>query len=137
MFRLLPENGSLFVRAIVHPSRQAMREDFSASVVSKTERFGARLAYCREVHVLVFTGNRWRRDPCIADVHFSRRNIGTEIVTHELFHASIAWGRRIDFPWMRLGTDDSVNDDEERITYVHGRLCRQFVDRAYRAGLYG
>jgi hypothetical protein len=31
---------------------------------------------------------------------------------------------------------DSVNQDEERLADIHGELCRQFVDRAYAAGLY-
>lgn len=59
-----------------------------------------------------------------------------EIVTHELFHATIAYGRRIGFAWTRFGDSDAVNKDEERMTYAHGELCKQFVLRAIRAGLY-
>ena len=55
---------------------------------------------------------------------------------HEFFHATICWGRRIGFNWQRLDAEDSVNDDEERLAYVHGALCREFVDRAYASGLY-
>jgi hypothetical protein len=49
------------------------------------------------------------------------------VFADELFHATIAWGRRAKFNWKRLGDDDCVNADEERITHVHGRLCRAFV----------
>lgn len=51
-------------------------------------------------------------------------------------YATMAWGRRIGFDWSRLGADDAVNDDEERLAYVHGKLCRDFVARAIDAGLY-
>lgn len=65
----------------------------------------------------------------------AQRFMGGEIVAHEMFHATMAWARRIGFPWSRLG-EEAVNDDEERLAYVHGRLCREFVNEAYEAGLY-
>ncbi len=40
-------------------------------------------------------------------------------------------------PFASLGSETGVTNDEERICYVHGRLVRQFMYRAYDAGLYG
>lgn len=96
------------------------------------------LAWCGGIHIIVVSadGRRKRTLGIFADAHFHRDRLGTEVVTHELFHATMAWGRRVGFPFARLGDDDAVNRDEEIITHVHGRLCRQFVARAEAAGLY-
>lgn len=58
------------------------------------------------------------------------------VVTHELFHATLAWARRIGFDFARLNAEDSINGDEERLTYAHGHLCADFMVRANNAGLY-
>lgn len=42
----------------------------------------------------------------------------------------MAWGYRVKFPFAALGEGVDVGDAEERITYVHGELCRQFMVRA-------
>lgn len=140
VFRLFPEDGStLFVRAVVHPTKRAMCEHWRAAGGPSFNggSWDRRIAYCTEwMRWVVHPHGRVRRDPCVAEAHFYRARLGTEIVTHELFHATMAWGRRIGFDWLRLGADDAVNDDEERLSYVHGALCRQFVDRAYAAGVY-
>jgi hypothetical protein len=59
-----------------------------------------------------------------------------EVVTHELFHATMAWARRVGLDLTRLADDDYVNQEEERVSYVHGRLCRDFMVRAEAAGIY-
>ena len=104
---------------------------------SKRHRCGPKtMATCTEVTVLNFDQGAQRTKPIFAELNFVRGHLTMEIVTHELFHATMAWGRRIGFDWARLGADDCVNQDEERITYVHGWLCRQFVARATTLGLY-
>ncbi len=103
-----------------------MREACLDEVEFNGGAWGRRLAYCTGL----LSG------PCVADVHFVRRRLGMEVTTHELFHATMAWARRVRFPFARLGADDAVNADEERLTYVHGWLCRQFAVRAWDAGIY-
>lgn len=139
VFRLYPERGKrgLYIRVRVHETKRAMK----AAAERVGTRFaggpwGRRLAYCNEIQAHNLRAGRWRRDPCVAEVNFTKRRLGTEITTHELFHATMAWGRRVGFQFGRLGDEDSVNDDEERITYVHGWLCRQFAGRAWATGLY-
>jgi len=95
------------------------------------------LGFSTNWHVLdVYPNGRTRRDPCVAEVNLCHSALGTEVVAHEMFHATICWGRRIGFDWKRLDADDSVNDEEERMAYAHGKLMREFVSRAYAAGLY-
>lgn len=77
-----------------------------------------------------------RTRPIVAEVHFSRNRLSQVIVAHELFHATLAYGRRVGFDFSRLDAADSVNDDEERLAYVQGWLCREFVRRAARTGMY-
>lgn len=138
VFRLRPERGALYVRVVVHPTRNAMLAHLrDRAKHGRGHGFSGAIATCTDWIVWrVKRGSPIRRHPCVAEVNFFRRRLGTEIITHEFFHATIAWGRRIRFNWQRFGDDDSVNQDEERLTYVHGRLVRMFVDRAHAAGLY-
>ena len=141
IFRLYPEEDSrLFVRALVHPTRAAMRDHWRRRVRCGFNggSWGRRLAYCTEIRrwTVARRGAPAVRDRCVAEVHMFRSRIGMEIVAHEFLHATEAWGRRVQFVWSRLGDDDAVNQDEERLAYVHGRIVRQFVARAYSAGLY-
>jgi len=138
-FRLYPEPGrTLYVRVNVHQTKKAMLEYWRASSVLgfRGGTWRNRVAYCSEWVRWTFRSDRARKDPCFAEVNFYRAMLGTDIVTHEFEHATIAWGRRVNFPWARLGDEDSVNTDEERLAYVHGRLCSQFVDRAVQANVY-
>lgn len=139
VFRLHPEGRSLFARVVVHRTKKAMREHWRRElqeVAGLAGPWAKRIGYCREVQRWMVTPTTSRRDPCFAEVHLYASRCGTEVVTHEMFHATAAWGRRVRFDFKRLGDADSVNDDEERMAYVHGWLCRQFVDRAWAAGVY-
>jgi hypothetical protein len=94
------------------------------------------IALCNDLRVTDYAKNKRTRTKTVcADVHFFRSRIGMEVTTHELLHATIAWARRVNFPFSRLN-DDSVNDDEERFCHAHGKLCCQFIRKAYEAGLY-
>lgn len=129
-FRLYAESKSrLYVRVNVWPTLRAMRAYGRESYFS----FGRD---CHGAATQLHLYRNRRCQPLFCEVNLVRRHLGTELITHELFHAAIAWGRRVGFDFSRLNAPDSVNADEERITYVHGRLCRQFVDRAWKAGLY-
>lgn len=133
-FRLYPEHGrSLFCTVNVW----ATRADYVAHMLA----VGARAPHRDGASVSSFTrqrfnGTRWRTLPEFAEMNLMRARLGTEVITHEMLHVAIAYGRRVRFDFRRLDASDSVNADEERLCYVHGRLCREFVNRAHDAGLY-
>lgn len=133
-FRIYPEKGTRYALVTVWPTKRAMQ--------NAMRRGGSRpgrhtQAFCTGVEVIqIRKGRPQRKLGIFAEVNFHRNRLGMEVITHELFHATIAYGRRIKFDWSRLGDDDAVNKDEERLTYVHGVLCREFVVRAQAAGLY-
>lgn len=125
-----PKTSSLYVRVNVWPSKAAMAR-YRERVRDHPRHAGA-IGTCTEIE----GWRNGRKRAVVAEVNLCRGRIGTEIVTHEFFHAAIAWGRRRDFDWTRLGAEDSVNAEEERLTYVHSNLCSAFVRRAYAMGLY-
>lgn len=94
------------------------------------------IAQCERWHRYDVRGGRIRRDPCVAEINFFRSRMGSAVVVHEFMHATIAWAIRTRFDWSRLDADDSVNADEESLCYIHSDLVREFVDRAYEAGVY-
>jgi hypothetical protein len=132
VFRLYPESTSrLYCRVVVWPTLEAMK---AASTWERQPRHTK--GFCAGFKKQRYVAGRWRTDPVFAEIHLARNWLQTRIITHEILHATYAWGRRIRFPWTRLGNADAVNQDEERTCYAHGEMVRQFVDRAYRAGLY-
>ena len=137
-FRLYPESPrGLYVLVTVHPTKQAMRAHARRNREDKETQSGRTAAYIACWKTIVFRpGKPTRTKPIFAEVNFHRGRLGMEVVTHELFHATIQWGRRIGFHFGRLDADDSINDDEERLTYAHGSLCRAFMHRATAFGLY-
>jgi len=141
VLRLYPEpDRTLYVRVRVHPTLKAMHERSRELTAAGTHEHRAPMrhvrGFCTEWNVVKCTKKRARRHPCIAEVNFAGRYCTMEIVTHELLHATMAWARRVGFEFSRLGDDDHVNAEEERIAYVHGEMCRQFMVRANTAGVY-
>jgi hypothetical protein len=129
-FRLYPESRrGLYLAVFVWPTRASMQRRWGPHP-PRTDGF------CHPFIVQQFVGGRWRTRPVVAEVHFHRARLSMEVVTHELFHATIAWARRIRFDFARLNAEDSINEDEERLTYAHGRLCREFMNRANDFKLY-
>lgn len=138
VFRLYPEEGStLFVRVRVFETLKQMRAhavELNRHGLTDTRGWSRTMGFCtpwQRWWVQSRTnGGRCRRDPCVAEVSFAWRHCTMNIVTHEFFHAALAWARRVG-----VVLADECNDDEERIAYVHGHLCRDFVLRAQAAGI--
>lgn len=132
LFRLYPERQSrFFCSATVWPTLEAMR------AAATWESVGRRChGFCSGVRVeRVRTDGSYYLTGEFAQVHLAARWLRVGIISHEFTHAAIAWGRRRGFGFSRLGAPDSVNEDEERFCYVQSELVRQFIDRAYGAGL--
>lgn len=142
-FRLYPEPArSLYAAVIVWPTKTAMRRAVSAyarQLGQSPAQHRNTGGYCAGFKVRQYPkGKRMRTLPIFAEVHlFAGDGLAMRIITHELFHATAEFGRRIRFDFRRLDAEDSVNDDEERLAYAHSELCRQFMIRANALGLYG
>lgn len=135
--RLYPERGSsLYARVQVWPTKRAFLAHVNEIHRSINGRgFGRHCdGTCSRHEVWSFKTGKARRHRCFAVVNMWRGRLTMRVVTHELFHATMAWGYRVKFPFAGLATDVGVTADEERITYVHGELCRQFMVRASAPG---
>jgi hypothetical protein len=137
--RLYPERHSaLYCRVTVWPTKKAMREYLNERYrsASRSGHFGRRTeGACSITETRTYQkGRPTILDREFAEVNLWRGKLGIEIVTHELFHATMAWGKRVKFPFARLGTTELGQKDHERITYAHGEMCRQFTARGLRPG---
>ncbi len=135
--RLYPEQGStLYARVQVWPTKKAFLAHVNAMHVFKGGKGASPRCdgTCSRHQVTSYRSGRARKDSCFAVVNLWRGRLTMRVVTHELFHATMAWGYRVKFPFAVLSTDDGVSDREERITYVHGELCREFMVKASAPG---
>lgn len=135
--RLYPErNSKLYCRVQVWPTKAAMLAYLNAHHVTlHGNRFGSRTeATCAGYASWKYNATgRGRKDGCFAVVNFWRGRLGIGVTSHEFFHATMRWAGRVGFKLSEIGPDD-VTMKEERITYVHAELCRQFVDKGLRPG---
>jgi hypothetical protein len=137
-FRLYPEaRRGLYITVMVWPSLRALRR--------ATRRLGdsqwrTTAGYCYSYDRFRIRPRRKpRRLLDFATVHLARERLTMRVVSHELMHATLAWARRVGFNLAGLAglpDDAHASDDEERICTVHGELCREFMVKANRAGLY-
>lgn len=131
--RLYPERDStLYVRVHVWPTRRAM-----LAFLRRTGRpLGTEtVAVCTGTERWKVVGDRLRKNGQVAEVNFFRARLGTQVVTHELFHATLAWARRAKIDWTAVNTDP-INDLEERVTHVHSTMCAHLVRRLTDLGYY-
>jgi hypothetical protein len=137
--RAYPEGGSLHVTCYVWPTKRAMRAH-ARRTHGPRGKFGAYCSTYRRVKVRA--DGTIRTSPQFGEVHFSIRQMGSETVTHEFTHAAWGWARRVGWKpepeGAMVGRFESGEDDvnEERFCYALGAMVRQFIDRAYRLGLY-
>lgn len=131
--RLYPEQGStLYARVQVWPTKQSFLDHMNAHYTSFGNRgFGKRCdGACGRYHSTSFKSGRARRSPCFAVVNLWQGCLTMRVVTHELFHATMAWAHRVGFSFDPIMASLDVTQHEERITYVHGELCREFMCKA-------
>lgn len=81
----------------------------------------------------------WRLLPECGQVNLWKGRLGSAVVTHEFTHAALGWARRVGLePDNLLGHNGSadVHPEEERFCHALCEMVRQFIDRAYAAGVY-
>jgi hypothetical protein len=128
---------TLYFNVFIHPTRKAM---FAANPDMKPNF----LACCRGKEITSYRTGKARKRGLCGDLHFFRKAVGTEIVSHELMHATLNVARRLKINPMLPGgnmtakgeRDNLVDPDEEKACLIHGRMMRRFVDTAYKKGVY-
>ena len=127
--RVYPEERSLYVTCYVWPNKRAMRRETSRlnGGASMAGAGAACFTYRRER--VGIDGSCSRLSPQFGEIHFSRTQLGSETITHELTHALLGWARRVGWK-----PDDDM-DREERFCYAMGAMVRQLVNRLYARGL--
>lgn len=90
----------------------------------------------------VYKGKRDQKRPILGEMHFHQKRLGTEVVTHESFHATAHLMRRLRFNFARINDDEidsrSMNrkdEGEELVARVQGKLARAIVEQFYRRKL--
>lgn len=134
--RLYPERGStLYARVQVWPTKRAFIDHVNAECVFADGKADHKTqGTCARVDRTSYRTGRARRSACFASVNLWRGQLTMRVVTHELFHATMAWAQRVGFDFTPVVADIGVGPEEERITYVNCELNRQFMEKASRPG---
>lgn len=62
----------------------------------------------------------------VGEMHFNKWYVTPEVISHEMTHAAVNWGRRVNL---------NVDDNEEQIAFAVGNMTQQFFDKAIRLRL--
>jgi hypothetical protein len=82
----------------------------------------------------MYADGRIQRSGCFAVVNLWRGRLTMRVVTHELFHATMAWAHRVGFDLAKLTETADITQHEERITHAHCHLCSEFMRKASAPG---
>lgn len=139
-FRSPSGKGRLYLVVQVWPCLRDMRA-YMRVTYPNSGSHRRTLGMCSSFKVVNYPkGKPARTRPIFAEVNLCAANLTQRIVTHELFHATLAYARRLGLDIGETFRDDwdnrSVSDIEEQLCDAHGNLCNDFVVRAQKLGLY-
>jgi hypothetical protein len=95
-------------------------------------------AYTYNYEVLrVRPGEPNRKRPIMGEIVLNKKKCRAGLLSHECFHATMSYLRRIEFDFARLGfkDGDARMNIEERAAYVQGEFMRQVVVGLNERGL--
>ncbi len=137
-FRLYPENASLYAIVNVWPTKKAM---YQHRPLQRNHE-----ASCTDTTIIRCFNGKQRKLGLFAELNFYKRYLGMGCITHEITHAAFSWADRVKLPLSEISdnplsqaTSGAVlpqDGPEERFCYALGEMCRQFVNRADKLGLY-
>lgn len=133
-FRLYPDpkHSRLFALAIVFDRRRDLLKFWKMC----GERGGGR-ARASEVRIY----RRDRLTPKFAVLTFWKGEIGSGVIAHELYHATVFYGLRRGFIFAELADTSTgflpIEGEHEQLADAMGHMMSQFVRHAYRLALYG
>jgi hypothetical protein len=80
----------------------------------------------------VYPDGRTRKNGLIGEINFWIQKMGTEVITHEVYHATRAYAHRVRMiEVIETARDQLHMDMEEVVAGAHGRMCRQLVGKLY------
>lgn len=137
-FRLYPEGSWLYAEVNIWPTKKAM---YQHKPLRRNHE-----ASCTSTTLIQFSESKRRKLGLFAELNFYKRYLGMGCITHEITHAAFSWADRVklplneisDNPLSQATTGSTLPQDgpEERFCYALGEMCKQFIDHAYRLGLY-
>lgn len=128
-FRVYGWKSSLYFLVHVWPTKKAM--------LANRKKEGLRGSCDAHVmvldHIRYIPGRPRRLRPIVGEMHFFKGKLGTEVITHESFHATVGLLRRLRFQFSTLDqdSDGKMLGEEELAAYTIGHLARSIVTRLY------
>lgn len=122
--RLYPkQDGSLYVLVCVHESIEYMLEPQDRD--QNVQGYFVPLSRYRIYHI----GYR-RKLPQFGTIHFGKKWLDPEVLTHEVFHAAVSWAHRMNVDMSHMGKFDPPDGrvGEEDVAYAVGFMTYQLVN---------
>jgi hypothetical protein len=135
-FRVYPRRrrSGLFVNVRVFGSRREMHECLE---IERKHDGGRRIGRRTQGVMKSYKRRLGRRTTCeLGSVNLHRGRLGVAVVCHEFAHVAFAWSDRKRLFGPLTQGDPRTMPLEERFCHALDEMVRQFVERAYKLGLY-
>ena len=145
-FRLYPDGNYFYAVINIWATKKEMQDHVKCG--------RGYMAICTPLErILPLPSGGFRKLGQFCEINFFKGALGVGVISHEMGHAAFCWAgrKRISIPqildqntqsyqsmWERTdtATRQSPNNPEERVVYVLGELCRKFVLKGLKLGLY-
>jgi hypothetical protein len=132
-FTIRPTKGSsLYVHVMIWDRMDAVK-GFARLIGLGARRSRRAAAFCTEAQTFKDIPRG-----CVAVVCFGKKHVGVGTVSHEMFHAAVAWGVRRRWKFAQLADRKGViprTHPEEKMAELVGQLTRGFYNHCYDNGV--
>lgn len=136
-FKLRENRSKKYFEVVVHDSLQEMRKAASKYDIDAgkdgdhTETYGVFHPF--EKFYVDSTGKEIYHNQ-IGIVRFSKKHLSSEIVSHEIGHAAM-WQYRLEHDKQAI-FGEQIDDREENLIHIYGRLFRKITNQLYKHNLW-
>jgi hypothetical protein len=131
--------STLFFRVKVFPSFEEMQEYLKVEYDNvDTSDTADAFTLSRGIYRVYRDQRKTRKLPEIGEMIFHQSKMSSGTISHECFHATMAYLRRVKFDFSKLekkNEDDDVITSEERAAYIQGVFVQQIVSHLIDRGL--
>lgn len=135
-FRLYPEGRYRYCLVKVWPNHRTMVPYLMGLHPARRGEYRSTQGLHTSTERWKHAGDRLRKSGIFGELNLHRGRIDTEIASHEIAHAGIAWARRVRINPISPSGQQWESADNERFCYAMGRMMAQFSNHAHRLKLW-
>jgi len=136
IFKIKSRISDKFYWVYIYSTLKEMRNDATEydkkSTLKQSSNYNSLAVTHCYVRERIYSNGKRKKKKDIGIIRFVDKRLITEIVAHEIVHASM-WNYRVEFTKDEIANfKDGCNPDEEKYAYLYGQLFRDITIKLYK-----